>query len=122
MKAEGKIRAVGISTPEHDQNSVIGLIRNGLVDVVEVIYNIFDQEPAAELFPVAEEFNTGIIVRVALDEGVLSGKYKAGDTFPEDDFRSRYFAGDRLAQGGGTSRENPAGIGGNIVLPARSGS
>ncbi len=96
LKAENKIRAVGISTPEHDQNSVIELIRNGLVDVVEVIYNIFEQEPAAELFPVAEEYGTGIIVRVAFDEGVLTGKYKADDSFPEDDFRHLYFAGDRL--------------------------
>ena len=96
MKAEGMIRAVGISTPEHDQNCVIELIRNGLVDVVEVIYNIFEQEPAAELFPVAREYGTGIIVRVALDEGVLSGKYKADDSFPENDFRHLYFEGDRL--------------------------
>ncbi|HYW95392.1 MAG TPA: aldo/keto reductase [Bacteroidales bacterium] len=98
MKSEGKIRAVGISTPEHDQNCAIELIRDGLVDVVEVIYNIFEQEPMAELFPVAHEHGTGIIVRVALDEGVLSGKYKAGDSFPEDDFRHLYFAGDRLAR------------------------
>ncbi len=98
MKSEKKIRAIGISTPEQDQNSVIDLIRNGLVDVVEVIFNIFDQEAAAELFPVAEEYGTGIIVRVAFDEGVLTGKYRAADTFPEGDFRRKYFEGDRLAR------------------------
>ncbi len=99
LKKEGMIRAIGISTPEYDQNCVIELIRNGLVDVVEVIYNIFEQEPVAQLFPVALEYGTGIIVRVAFDEGILTGKYKTGDSFPDDDFRSRYFAGDRLDRG-----------------------
>lgn len=98
LKAEGKIRLVGVSTPEFDQNSVIDLMRNGWVDVVQVIYNILEQEPAAELLPVAQEHNVGIIVRVVFDEGVLTGKYTANSTFPADDFRSRYFAGDRLAR------------------------
>lgn len=96
MKKEGKLRAVGISTPEHDQNCAIGLMRDGLIDSLQVIYNIFEQEPAAELFPVAEETNTAIIVRVAFDEGVLTGKYNADFEFPEGDFRRNYFAGDRL--------------------------
>jgi len=98
MKAEGKIRAVGVSTPEHDQNCVIDLMREGLVDTVQVIYNIFEQEPAAELLPVAQETGTAIIVRVAFDEGALTGKYAEGHTFPEGDFRRAYFAGDRLAR------------------------
>jgi aryl-alcohol dehydrogenase-like predicted oxidoreductase len=96
MRDEGKIRLIGVSTPEHDQNSVIDLMRGGYVDVVQVIYNLFDQEAAAELLPVAAETGTGIIVRVVFDEGVLTGKYRAGHQFPADDFRSSYFAGDRL--------------------------
>ena len=98
LKAEGLVRAVGVSTPEHDQNSVIDLMRAGLVDTIQVIYNIFEQEPAAELLPVAQETGTGIIVRVAFDEGSLTGKYTESTTFAEDDFRRRYFAGDRLAR------------------------
>ncbi len=98
IKAEGLVRAVGVSTPEHDQNSVIDLMRRGLVDTVQVIYNIFEQEPAAELLPVAQETGTAIIVRVAFDEGSLTGKYTESTTFAEDDFRRRYFAGDRLAR------------------------
>ena len=98
LKQEGKIRAVGISTPEHDQNCVIDLMRAGLVDTVQVIYNIFEQEPAAELLPVAEECGVGIIVRVAYDEGVLTGKYSPDYQFPAGDFRQRYFEGDRLAR------------------------
>jgi len=99
MKSEGLIKQVGLSTPEHDQNCVIQLMRDGMVDVLQVIYNIFEQEPAAQLFPVALETGTGIIVRVAFDEGVLTGKYTGKETFGPDDFRSNYFAGDRLERG-----------------------
>jgi aryl-alcohol dehydrogenase-like predicted oxidoreductase len=99
MKSEGLIRHVGISTPEHDQNCVIQLMRDGMVDVLQVIYNIFEQEPAAQLFPVALETGTGIIVRVAFDEGVLTGKYTGNESFGTDDFRSNYYAGDRLERG-----------------------
>ena len=96
LRDEGKIRLVGVSTPEHDQNSVIDLMRGGFVDVVQVIYNVFEQEPAAELLPVAQETGTGVIVRVVFDEGVLTGKYTKDSKFAEGDFRRRYFAGDRL--------------------------
>jgi len=96
LKQEGKIRAIGISTPEHDQNSVIDPMKAGLVDVIQVIYNIFEQEPAAELLPVAQENGVGIIVRVAFDEGSLTGKFTDKTRWPEGDFRSEYFQGDRL--------------------------
>ena len=68
LKEEGKVRFVGVSTPEQDQNSVIGLMRDGWVDVVQVIYNVFEQEPAAELLPAAAETGVGVIVRVVFDE------------------------------------------------------
>jgi len=96
LQDEGKIKYIGLSTPEQDQNSVIELMRRGYLDTVQVIYNIFTQEPAAELLPVALENNVGIIVRVVFDEGVLTGKYKKEDVFPQGDFRRNYFAGDRL--------------------------
>jgi aryl-alcohol dehydrogenase-like predicted oxidoreductase len=96
LQQEGKIRFIGVSTPEDDQNCVIDLMRQGYIDTVQVIYNIFEQEPAAELLPEAVKHGVGIIVRVVFDEGVLTGKYKADSTFPKDDFRNYYFAGDRL--------------------------
>jgi len=96
LREEGKLRLIGISTPEQDQNCVIDLMRRGYLDVVQVIYNLFEQEPAAEFLPAARESGTGVIVRVVFDEGVLTGKYAKGHKFPENDFRSRYFAGDRL--------------------------
>lgn len=98
LKAEGKIKYIGLSTPEHDQNSVIDLMRQGYLDVVQVIFNIFEQEPVADLLPTAIECNVGIIVRVVFDEGVLTGKYSANSRFPPGDFRNRYFAGDRLVR------------------------
>jgi len=98
LRQEGKLRAVGVSTPEHDQNSVIDLMRQGLVDSVQVIYNIFEQEPAAELLPVAQEHGVAVIVRVVLDEGMLTGKYTADHAFPKGDFRRNFFKGDRLAR------------------------
>jgi aryl-alcohol dehydrogenase-like predicted oxidoreductase len=98
LQKEGKIRFIGVSTPEHDQNSVIDLMRNGWVDTVQVIYNIFEQEPAAEILPTAEEHGVGIIVRVAFDEGALTGKFTRQTTFPEGDFRADYFRGERLGR------------------------
>ena len=96
LQQEGKLRRIGISTPEHDQNSVVELMRAGWLDAVQVIYNIFDQEPAAELLPVAQECNVGVIVRVPFDEGSLTGKFTKDTRFAHDDFRRTYFDGDRL--------------------------
>ncbi|MDH3252455.1 MAG: aldo/keto reductase [Ignavibacteria bacterium] len=96
LQGEGKIRFVGVSTPEHDQNSVVDLMRRGYLDVIQVIYNIFEQEPAAEILPTAKEQNVGVIVRVAFDEGSLTGKFTRETRFSGDDFRTKYFAGDRL--------------------------
>jgi aryl-alcohol dehydrogenase-like predicted oxidoreductase len=98
LKEEGKVRFVGVSTPEQDQNSVIGLMRDGWVDVVQVIYNVFEQEPAAELLPAAAETGVGVIVRVVFDEGSLTGKWNRDTTFAEGDFRRSYFEGDRLGR------------------------
>lgn len=99
IKSEGLIKQIGISTPEHDQNCVVQLMRAGIIDVIQVIYNIFEQEPAAQILPVALETGTGIIVRVAFDEGVLTGKYSGKEQFTGDDFRRFYFEGDRLQRG-----------------------
>ena len=96
FQKEGKLRGIGISTPEQDQNSLIDLMRDGWLDAVQVIYNIFDQEPQAEFFPVAQEHRVGVIVRVALDESALAGKLTPQTKFEQGDFRNSYFAGDRM--------------------------
>lgn len=98
LQREGRLGLIGISTPEQDQNCVIDLMRGGWVDSVQVIYNLFEQEPAAELLDVAKECGVGIIVRVVFDEGVLTGKFTTETKFASDDFRAKYFEGDRLAR------------------------
>jgi aryl-alcohol dehydrogenase-like predicted oxidoreductase len=96
LRREGKLRAVGVSTPEPDQNAVIDLMKGGWVDAVQLIYNVFNQEAQAELFPVARQTNTAVIGRVVFDEGALTGKLTGNSRFAEGDMRNRYFAGDRL--------------------------
>ncbi len=98
LREEGKLKYIGVSTPEHDQNALIDLMRNGYLDTVQVIYNIFEQEPAAQFLSVALDNEVGVIVRMTFDEGVLTGKYSADHKFPTDDFRTNYFAGDRLGR------------------------
>jgi len=98
LQREGLLGLIGVSTPEQDQNSVIDLMRGGWIDSVQVIYNIFEQEPAAELLEVAKECGVGVIVRVAFDEGALTGKFTSETKFAHDDFRAKYFEGDRLGR------------------------
>ncbi len=105
LREEGKLRWIGVSAPEQDQDCVVQLMRDGLVDVVQVMFNLFHQEPAAQLLPVAAESETGVIARVTLDEGILTGKYPADHRFEENDFRRAYFSGDRLGRAVSRVRE-----------------
>lgn len=98
LKKSGKVRAVGISINDHQPDSGIGMIETGLIDSVQVIYNIFDQTPEARLFPACQKHNIGVIARVPFDEGSLTGRIDANTVFPEGDFRNHYFKGDRKQQ------------------------
>jgi len=98
LKQEGKIRFLGVSINDYQPDNALALIASGAVDTVQVIYNIFHQAPRQSLLPACAEHNIGVIVRVALDEGGLTGRIKAGTTFPDGDFRARFFRGDRPAQ------------------------
>ncbi|MEI8104902.1 MAG: aldo/keto reductase [Actinomycetes bacterium] len=98
LKAAGKIRYFGVSVNDHQPTNALRLIESGVVDTVQVIYNIFDQSPADELFAAVQEADVGVIVRVPFDEGGLTGKVTADTEFPEGDFRNRYFAGGRKAE------------------------
>ncbi|HTS66131.1 MAG TPA: aldo/keto reductase [Candidatus Acidoferrales bacterium] len=95
LKRSGKVRCVGISATEHDPNSALGIVESGLIDAVQVIYNIFDQAPETHLFPLARKCNVGILARVPLDEGALSGHFTEDIQFPSGDFRDWYFRGSR---------------------------
>ncbi|MES5823377.1 aldo/keto reductase [Streptomyces sp. RG80] len=98
LKQEGRIRAFGISVKDHQPDNVLKVLRTGVIDTVQVIYNIFEQAPTDALLPACEEYGVGVIVRVALDEGALTGAIRAGVTFPEGDWRNWYFRDDRPAQ------------------------
>jgi aryl-alcohol dehydrogenase-like predicted oxidoreductase len=98
LQQKGLLGGIGISSPEQDQNSLVELMRGGWLDAVQIIYNIFEQEPAAELLPAALEHKVGVIVRVVFDEGSLTGKFNAETRFAPDEFRAQYFAGDRLGR------------------------
>ncbi len=98
LKRSGKIRAAGISVTEHEPDSVLDAVRTGLIDAVQVIYNIFDQAPERALLPLCLEQNVGVLARVPLDEGALSGNMTESTTFPAGDFREWYFRGDRKKQ------------------------
>jgi len=95
LKKSGKVGAVGVSINDHQPDSAIELIRTGLVDTVQVIYNIFDQTPEQNLFPIAAELNIGVIARVPFDEGSLTGSITEESRFEPDEFRAFYFRGDR---------------------------
>ena len=97
LKQDGVISNFGLSLNRWEPENGIKAMRTGLVDAVQVIYSIFDQSPEDELFPACQELNVGVIVRVALDEGSLGGKMTKDTKFPADDWRSRYFNPQNLA-------------------------
>jgi len=98
LKRQGIIRAFGISVNDHDPDSALKLVASGEVDSVQVIYNIFDQRPAEKLFPLCQEQDVGVIVRVPFDEGSLTGSFTPQTKFPRGDWRAGYFKGERLAE------------------------
>ncbi|MGW5665413.1 aldo/keto reductase [Streptomyces sp. NPDC003758] len=97
LKEEGKIRFFGISVKDHQPENVLTVLRTGVLDAVQVIYNIFEQAPSEALLPACAEYGVGVIGRVALDEGALTGSIRTGVTFPEGDWRNWYFRDDRAA-------------------------
>jgi aryl-alcohol dehydrogenase-like predicted oxidoreductase len=98
LRKSGKARFVGISVNPHQPDSVLGALQTGLVDVVQVIYNIFDQSPEGRLLPYCLEHQIGVIARVPFDEGGLTGSVTPTAKFPPGDFRNWYFAGNRKQQ------------------------
>ena len=115
LKQDGVIRSFGLSLNRWEPENGLKAIRTGLVDVVQVIYNIFDQAPEDKLFPLCQEMNIGVIARVPLDEGSLGGKMTPDTKFPSGDWRARYFGAENLAatlpRVDALKKITPAGIG-----------
>jgi aryl-alcohol dehydrogenase-like predicted oxidoreductase len=96
LKEEGLVRAIGISVNRWQPANVLRALDTGLVDAVQVVYNLFDQSPEDELFPVCRDKNIAVIARVPFDEGSLTGTLTADTRWPEGDFRNLYFRPDNL--------------------------
>jgi aryl-alcohol dehydrogenase-like predicted oxidoreductase len=96
LRASGKVRAVGISLNRWESANGIRAVRAGLVNAVQVIYNIFDQNPEDQLFPACREKNVAVIARVPFDEGSLTGTLTLDSKWPADDWRSTYFVPENL--------------------------
>jgi aryl-alcohol dehydrogenase-like predicted oxidoreductase len=96
MRSSGKVRAVGISSNRWEPANGIRAVRSGLIDSVQVIYNIFDQNPEDELFPACREHGVAVIARVPFDEGTLTGTLTLDSKWPAEDWRSTYFVPENL--------------------------
>ncbi len=98
LKAQGKIRAIGVSINDHEPESALRLVASGLIDAVQVIYNIFDQSPNRALLTACLKYDVGVLARCPFDEGALTGRITPETVFPEGDWRNEYFRDDRKAQ------------------------
>ena len=98
LKREGKVRSWGISVNRWEPTNVLKALATGLIDSVQVVYNIFDQAPEDELFPYCLQHGIAIIARVPFDEGSLTGTLTPSTRWPEGDWRNLYFPPAHLAE------------------------
>ncbi len=96
LRRQGLFHAVGISLNRWEPWNGVQTVRSGLIDAVQVIYNIFDQNPEDELFPACDEMDVAVIARVPFDEGTLTGKLTKDSKWPEGDWRNSYFVPENL--------------------------
>ena len=96
LKDEGLVRAVGISVNRWQPTNVLRALDTGLIDAVQVVYNVLDQNPEDELFPYCQEKRIAVIARVPFDEGSLTGTLTRTSTWPQGDFRNLYFNRENL--------------------------
>ncbi|MBC8335243.1 MAG: aldo/keto reductase [Anaerolineales bacterium] len=96
LRSQGLIDAVGISINRWEPGNGVKTVRSGLIEAVQVIYNIFDQNPEDELFPACAEMDVAVIARVPFDEGTLTGNLTLDSRWPEEDWRSTYFVPENL--------------------------
>jgi aryl-alcohol dehydrogenase-like predicted oxidoreductase len=96
LKKQGLIRAIGVSVNRWEPANMLRTLRTGLIDAVQVIYNIFDQNPEDELFPLCRELKVAVIARVPFDEGTLTGTLTKQSKWPAGDWRNTYFVPENL--------------------------
>lgn len=98
LTKEGKVKYWGISINDYQPGNCLKTLGTGLISTIQFIFNIFHQKPEEKLLPYAKENNIGLITRVPLDEGGLTGKFTKDTTWPKGDFRNSYFKGGRLTE------------------------
>jgi aryl-alcohol dehydrogenase-like predicted oxidoreductase len=98
LKIEGKIRFGGVSYRSFKDDEGLAAVETGKIDVLQVRYNLLEQEPAKEVLPLAKRYNVGVIARIPLLFGVLTGKFTRETRFAADDHRARHLQGELLAR------------------------
>lgn len=98
LTKDGKVKFWGISINDYQPSNCLKTLDTGLISTIQFIFNIFHQKPIEKLLPYAKKNNIGLIARVPLDEGGLSGKFTLDTKFKEGDFRKIYFSPDRLKE------------------------
>jgi aryl-alcohol dehydrogenase-like predicted oxidoreductase len=96
LKDEGLVRALGISVNRWQPANVLRALETGIIDAVQVVYNVFDQSPEDELLPYCQKHGIAVIARVPFDEGSLTDTLTSSSTWPAGDFRNLYFHRDNL--------------------------
>ena len=96
LRSQKLINAIGLSINRWEPWNGIRAVRSGQIDSVQVIYNIFDQNPEDDLFPACREMKVAVIARVPFDEGTLTGALTKESRWPEGDWRNHYFAPENL--------------------------
>jgi aryl-alcohol dehydrogenase-like predicted oxidoreductase len=96
MKKSGKVRAFGPSINRWEPWNGIRAVLEGHAEAVQVIYNIFDQNPEDALFPICRMRDAAVIARVPFDEGTLTGTLTLASQWPAGDWRNSYFVPENL--------------------------
>jgi len=96
LKDQRIIKAIGISINRWEPWNGVKAVESGIIDAVQVIYNIFDQNPEDELFPACKKHDVAVIARCPFDEGTLTGTLTKDSTWPEGDWRNSYFLPENL--------------------------
>jgi aryl-alcohol dehydrogenase-like predicted oxidoreductase len=117
LRAQGLFSAIGISINRWEPWNGVETVKSGLIDTVQVIYNIFDQNPEDELFPACREHDVAVIARVPFDEGTLTGNLTKDSKWPEGDWRNIYFNEENLIPSVERAEKLKALLPANMSLP-----
>jgi aryl-alcohol dehydrogenase-like predicted oxidoreductase len=117
LRAEKLVQTVGISVNRWQPQNVIRAIRTGMIDAVQVVYNVFDQAPEDELFPLCRELGVAVIARVPFDEGTLTGTLTLDTRWPDGDFRNAYFGSNKLRESVAHAERLRADVPAGMTMP-----